>query len=101
VVKLGSKGRGNIVRVDGDRVEVLWRNGGVKRETVPQVELAWVGLAIHTFDGRAAKIVELGRTGKVRARLAEGHCCCWMTAAELAPRARAEQAETEVLAEQH
>jgi hypothetical protein len=98
---LGSKGKGNIVRVHADACEVLWRNGLVKRELVPQAELAWVGLSVRTFDGRSARVVELGRTGKIRVRLAEGHCCCWLTAAEMAPRAQAEQTETEVLAEQH
>jgi hypothetical protein len=77
-----------VVRVHADACEVLWRNGAVKRELVPETELAWCGLQIHTRDQRSGRIVELGRE-TVRVRL-EGGVCCWMSPGELAPRAPAE-----------
>ena len=91
VARPGIPGRGQVIRVDGAWVEVLWRRGG-KRERAPQVELAWVGLQVHTRDGRAGRVIELGKIGNVRVRLSGGGCY-WMGADELAPHERAEQSE--------
>ncbi|MGA2755429.1 MAG: hypothetical protein ABSE53_16860 [Terracidiphilus sp.] len=89
VVRLGQRGKGQVVGIDGDTCAVLWRNGP-KRESHPQTELAWIGLAIHTRDGRAGRVVELGRNTAVCVRLADGRRA-WMQAEELAPREQSEQ----------
>jgi hypothetical protein len=89
VVKLGSKGKGNVIRVEGGDVLVLWKNGD-RRESLPLSELAWVGLAVHTCDGRAGRVIELGRNTSVRVRLADRRQC-WMEPGELAPRERSER----------
>jgi hypothetical protein len=99
VIRLGVKGKGNIVRVEGGNALVLWKNGD-RRESLPLSELAWVGLTVHTCDGRAGRVIELGRNMSVRVRLADRRQC-WIEPGELAPRERSEQAEqTDVLAEQ-
>jgi hypothetical protein len=84
VVKLGSKGKGNVIRIDGGDALVLWKNGD-RRESLPLSEMAWVGLTVHTCDGRAGRVIELGRNTAVCVRLADGRRV-WMEPSELAPR---------------
>jgi hypothetical protein len=84
VLRLGARGKGQVVRVDGDMCEVLWGTGR-RRESCLQTELAWVGLTLHTCDGRTVRVVDLGKRGNVRVRLPDGRCR-WMDADELAPR---------------
>ena len=92
VIRLGIKGKGNIVRIDGGEALVRWKNGD-RRESLPLSEIAWVGLTVHTCDGRAGRVIELGRNTSVRVRLADRRQC-WMEPGELAPREhKAEQAE--------
>jgi hypothetical protein len=62
--------------------EVVWRGGS--REWLPQHDLAWVGLTIHTHDGRAGRVIGLGRQ-RIEVRLGNG-TRCWMKPDELAPR---------------
>ena len=84
VVRFGVRGNGQVVRVDGDTCEVLWRTGR-RRESCRPTELAWVGLTLHTCDGRAGRVVDLGKRGDVWVRLQDGRCC-WMATDEFAPR---------------
>jgi hypothetical protein len=43
VVRLGARGRGQVIRIDGDTCEVAWRQGRT-HERHPLSELAWLGL---------------------------------------------------------
>lgn len=84
VIRLGFRGKGQVVAVDSDGLcEVFWQRGG-KRERHPESDLVWCGLTVHTCDGRPAKVTALGYN-KVRVRLSD-RACCWMNADELAPR---------------
>ena len=90
VALLGGRDKGQVTRVDAGVCEVLWQNGG-KRERIPQVELVWCGRRVRTRDGRAGKVIELGRSGRFRVRMAGG--CHWMTPDELVLCAQSEQSE--------
>ena len=68
VVRLGSRGKGQVVRVDGSVCEVAWRQGRT-HEQHRLSELAWLGLRLLTRDGRAARVVDLGKRGDVWVRL--------------------------------
>jgi hypothetical protein len=94
VVLLGGRGRGQVTRVDEGVCEVLWKNGS-KRERVPEVELVWCGRRVRTRDGRAGRVIELGRSGGFRVRIAGE--CHWMTSDELVLCEQSEQSD--VLAE--
>jgi hypothetical protein len=52
-----------------------------------------VGLSLYTRDGRAGRVIELGRK-RVRVRLSD-RACHWMNADEFAPR-QPEQAAVQV-----
>ena len=91
VARLGKAGKGQVTHVEGDRCEVQWGNHG--REWLPQSDLLWRGLTIHTRDARTGRVIELGRE-RVYVRLGNG-TCCWMSADELAPR----EPKQEVVAE--
>lgn len=90
VIRLGNRLKGQIVRSAANSCEVLWGNG--KRENCSPSELAWVGLTVHTCDGRPGRVMELGRSGNIRVRLSDG-ACHWMHPDELAPRVPAPQME--------
>jgi hypothetical protein len=83
VVRVGQRGTGQVVGLDGADALVFWQRGG-KRERLPQSELVWVGLTIHTRDGRPAKVTILGRV-MIRVRFPDG-THCWMNTDEVAPR---------------
>lgn len=82
VVRLGVRGRGQVTDVENGMCRVVWPD---RRESHPQSDLFWVGLSIHTRDGRPGKVIELGARGRVRVRLGNG-ARCWMSADEIAPR---------------
>jgi hypothetical protein len=77
---LGQRGTGQVVALDDADAVVVWQRGG-KRECHHQAELVWVGLTIHTHDGRPGRVIALGRE-KVRVRLADGGCH-WMCGDEI------------------
>jgi hypothetical protein len=80
VARLEKAGKGQVVRLRCDECEVQWSNHG--REWLPQSDLVWV--TIHTHDGRAGRVIGLGRE-RVRVRLASG-VRAWMAPNEIAPR---------------
>ena len=92
VVRPGTRGTGQVIRVDGDTCEVLWRQGRMQ-EQHSLSELAWVGLRVRTHDDRGGKVVALGKRGDVRVRLPDGRYC-WMDAEELAPRVLEREGES-------
>jgi len=80
VIRLGFRGKGQIVGIDSDGLcEVLWQRGAQRH---PECDLVWCGLTVHTCDGRPGKVVALGYN-KVRVRLSNG-TRCWMSADEFA-----------------
>jgi hypothetical protein len=84
VARLGVRGLGGVIRVKDGRCLIRWAGG--KKEEHLETELAWVGLTIHTLDGRAGTIVELSRrTADIRVRLMAG-VSCWLNPDEIAPR---------------
>ena len=93
VIRLGFKGTGQVVGIDGDGLcEVFWQRSR-KRECHPESDLVWCGLTVHTCDGRPGKVVALGYN-KIRVRLSNG-ARCWMAAEEIA-RPQAKQAAVQV-----
>jgi hypothetical protein len=84
VIRLGFKGTGQVVGIDGDGLcEVFWQRSR-KRECHPESDLVWCGLTLYTFDGRSAKVIQLGYN-KILVRLENGNRC-WMGPDEIAPR---------------
>jgi hypothetical protein len=82
VVRLGVRGKGQVVRVDAGVCEVAWRQGRTHERLC---ELVWVGLRLLTRDGRSGRVAALGKRGDFRMRLPDARSC-WMGPDELAPR---------------